>query len=111
MLPETSLDAVTTVGPGVAFDLRGSFAQHTMMTYATGGDSHVSQSFTVQLEASHDGVNWENLGSAGGRSGTSPTSVNVSFVTRFVRANLVDLNNGGSTAQVVTATIASAVER
>lgn len=103
-LPFESLDAVGSTGPGAARDLEGSRKVHTLVVSATGTPSTV----TAELQGSHDGVNWFNMGSASVNSPAANQGASVSnaeHVARYVRANLTQLS-GGSTP-TATATIAS----
>jgi hypothetical protein len=101
-LPFTSLDAVTSVGPGTARDLGGLVSRHTALLWSTGGPS-----ITAVIEGSHDGTNWVRISSnnmAGPISVVSATDYQV----RYVRANLTAMSGGSS--PTVTVTIASGEE-
>lgn len=96
MLPFTSLDAATEVGPGAVKDLEGSFRHHTMIVNVTGAPTQVS----VNLVGSHDGEHWASLGHVGGGI------LSAEGLVRYVRADVTILTGG--TAPTVFASIASA---
>lgn len=120
ILPFTSLASATSVGPGVSMDLNGTSNEFTLFGIATGSPTSAG----VQLEGSHDGVNWFNLppglnlagggGAAGQVQSTEFTNTNdngggqpataTKPHARYVRAHLTNL--AGGTAPTVTATIA-----
>ena len=98
MLPFTSLSGATSTGPGTTKDLEGAFGQHLMLVATTGSPA----ALTVDLEGSHDGVNWVVLSSftIGGTHARL-----IDWPLRYLRANLSTLSGGSS--PTVTATIAS----
>jgi len=99
-LPLTSLNAATATGPGAVKDLEGSFDFHTIFVHSTGGAS-----WSVTLEGSHDGVNWDAMATVT-YSGNIDTMTPVSgLLVRYVRANLISLTGG--TSPTITASIAS----
>lgn len=104
MIPFTSLTAATSTQAGTAKDLEDSVAVHTMIVTVTGSPTSVS----VNLEGSHDNVNWVNL-----TTYTSTSSGYVSFDSqvrvRYVRANLTAITGGSS--PTITASIGSSLDR
>jgi hypothetical protein len=107
-LPFMSLNAATTTGAGGSRDLEGVADHHTMVITKTGGGG-----VHVNLEGSHDGVNWVSLGAGGfGNPSADGSVINSVFadghLVRHVRANLTDIYSG--TSPTVTVTIASDIE-
>ena len=100
MLPFKSLDAATTPGPGAVRDLEGVLSNHTIQAVVTGNPT----SFTVRLQASLDGVTWNNIGAASQSTRLGPTDF--PYAVRYVRAYLESLSGG--TSPTVTTYIASA---
>lgn len=100
-VPFKSLDGAAVTGVGATHDLEGSLANHTMTVVITGAPT----SLNVDLEISHDSVNWIAVGTASG-SGAFKLVRGTVTVARYVRANLTVLTGG--TAPTVTAYVASA---
>jgi len=99
-LPFVSLDAATVAGTGASRDLEGVGSIFGVLVFATGSPSTV----TVQLEGSHDDVNWFAVGSP--TITTAPSYTNFTDLAfRYVRANLVTLSGGS--APTVTVSIAT----
>lgn len=99
ILPAASLDAATATGPGRTLDANGLVNTGSLMVTGTGGGT-----WSVDLEASLDGINWSTQGtytqaSAGGLQNISPDTV------RYLRANLTALSGGSS--PTVTCVIAA----
>lgn len=97
-----SLDAATTVQVGEALDLGGFATEYTTAlireyTYPT------DRRGSVALEGSQDGVNWFTIG--GVTDGFySPTT---RHVVRYVRANLLDVQNESITVWIASPDIPS----
>ncbi len=100
MLPFTSLNAVTSNGPGASRDLEDVSRHHTLTVTITG----TSVSGTVALQGSHDGSGWTNLATVSITDGLTLMATADTHFVRYVRANLTSL---AGTSPVVTATIAS----
>lgn len=114
ILPFASLTSAAAVGDGAPVDLNGTSNEFTLVAFTSGAPS----SFYVELEGSHDGVNWFELGLYVGASGDATSSeytntnnngggqpaTRVKPHARYLRANLTSLSGGMS--PTVTATIA-----
>ena len=104
MLPFTSLDGVTTAGPGVSRDLEGAMLRHTLVASITGAES---DSAGVVLQGSHDGEAWFTLTTVSPslpNQGTLVATADTHLV-RYVRANIQAGSVNGTPS--VTATIVS----
>lgn len=114
ILPFVSLSAAGAAGPGISVDLNGTSNEFTLVTTVTGSPSSVN----VNLEGSHDNVNWfgivssTSIGSqvvlstevtSGQPVGSTPDATYKPHA-RYVRAHLVSLSGG--TSPTVTATVA-----
>lgn len=114
ILPFTSLASAAAVGAGVPVDLNGTSNEFSLVAFTSGTPT----GFGVDLEGSHDGVNWFYLGltvaSPGSPISSEYTNTNdngggqpatrVKPHARYLRANLTSL--AGGTSPTVTATIA-----
>jgi hypothetical protein len=99
-LPFVSIDAAASTGPGAAKDLEGVGSDFGVMVFATGTPSTV----TVQLQGSHDNVNWFTVPTPTITAADTYTNF-PNFLCRYVRANLFALSGGSS--PTVTVTIAA----
>jgi hypothetical protein len=92
----TSLNAVTTTGPGsaVMFDVPRS--PIGMLVLTTGSPDE----FSCELEVSQDGVNWVGVANTNGG-----LFANTTFPALFARANL--LSFGGGSSPTFTAVISA----
>jgi hypothetical protein len=114
ILPFTALASASSTGPGAVVDLNGTSNEFSMFVVTSGSPSAAE----VQLEGSHDGVNWFDLPVAisaitGNVASTEFTNgqvesylpgAQVKPFARYVRANLETLTGG--TSPTVTATVA-----
>jgi hypothetical protein len=107
-LPFTSLNAVTSLGPGDEIDFGELLGSHYMIVTVS-GNSGTSGFVTVYLQGSHDDVNWFDSGTEVDvpHSANGTFSISTAFLFRYVRADYRATVVGGS-PPVVTATIASA---
>lgn len=98
--PFTSLNAASAIGTGAALDNGYPRANASMVVTASAGVT----AGDVQLQGSHDGVNWVNLGAAVATAapGTFIAS-SAGAPMRYLRAAITTAITGGT----VTATVAS----